>query len=203
MKRLAIFLVLFLAPLMLAAQIDIDSVGYKAFRVSVHYRGQTINANSDALFYIQDGKMITTQDGQFQAIRFLEKPSYMDIGTYNDNLAAQCVDNGGYSCGFYIVFTPASKTTSGVKDVYIIAIAYSNILFMYECYKTDERPWKEDPLDIKVLVNQNNVYRNDPAYSDEEIETFFDQFGNGKLIKNAIVQNFMFEASETVQSLNY
>ena len=202
MKRLAIFLVLFLAPLMVKAQIDIDSVGYKAFRVSVHYAGRTINANSDALFYIQKGMMVASTDNQYKGIRFLERPYERNMGFSNHNLVAECVDNGGYACSFFIVFSPASETTSGL-DVYTIAIGYSNILFIYECHKTNERPWKTDPLDIKVLVNQNNVYRNDPNYSDEEIETFFDQFGNGKLIKNAIVQDFMFEASEVVQSLNY
>jgi hypothetical protein len=202
MKRLAIFFVLFLTTLMVKAQIDIDSVGYKAFRVSVHFRGQTITANSDALFYIQKGIMLASTDNQYKGVRFLETPRERDMGFSNDNLVAECVDNGGYACSFFIVFSPASETTSGV-DVYTIAIGYSNILFIYECHKTSERPWKEDPLDIKTLVSQNNVYQTDPDYTDEEIEAFFDQFGNGKLIKNAIVQNFMFEASETVQSLNY
>jgi len=204
MKRLAIFFVLFLTPLMVKAQIDIDSVGYKAFRVSIHYNGRTINANSDALFYIQKGIMLSSVDNQYKGVRFLERPHQRDMGFTNDNLVAECVDDGGYACSFFIVFTPASETKSGV-DVYTIAIGYSNILFIYECYKTDERPWyyQDHPLDIKKLVNQNNVYQTDPNYTDEEIEAFFDQFGNGKLIKAAIVQNFMFEASETVQSLNY
>ena len=188
MKRLAILWKLLLIPLMLAAQIDIDFVGYKA---------------SDALFYMEAGKMIASINQQYKVVKFLEKPTYMDIGTSNDNLVARCIDNGGYTCSFYIVFTPASENKIGGKDVYTIVIGYSSVLFIYECYKTDERPWKEDPLDIKNLVNQNNIYRTNPNYSDEEIEKFFDQFWNGKLIKNAIVQDFTIEFSETARNLNF
>lgn len=204
MKRLAIFFALFLTPLMLVAQIDIDSVGYKAFRVSVHYAGKTINANSDVLFYLQDGRMIASTDNQYSGVKFLERPYERDMGFSNSNLVAECVDNGGYACSFFIVFSPASSTTSG-NEVYTIAIGYSNILFIYECHKTDERLWhdQDHPLDIKKLVNQNKVYQTDPDYSDEEIEKFFDQFGNGKLIRAAIVQDFMIDFSETIQSLNF
>lgn len=204
MKRLAIFFVLFLAPLMVKAQIDIDSVGYKAFRVSVHYDGRTVNANSDVLFYLQDGKMIASVDNQYKAVRFMEKPQEKDMGFHNDNLVAECIDNGGYECSFFIVFSPASETTSGV-DVYTIAIGYSNVLFIYECRKTDERPWymdKKSPRSLDVLMNQNNQYRNDPRYSDEELEEFFDQFGNGKLIKKTIVQDFYMEYTEVLSNMN-
>ncbi len=172
MKRLALFLVFFLAPLMLAAQIDLNSVGYKAFRLTINYLGRTINVASDALFYMENGRMLANIDYQYRAIKFLEKPAFIDIGTYNDNLFARCIDNEGYTCSFYIVFTPAFENKIGGKDVYTIAITYSNILFIYECYKTDERPWQEDPLDITNLVNQNNIYRTNPNYSDEEIEKF-------------------------------
>lgn len=206
MKRLAILCLLLLIPLMLGAQIDIDSVGYKAFRISVHYQGRIVNANSEVLFYMENGKMIASVDNQYKAVRFMKKPQERDMGFHNDNLVAECIDNGGFECSFFIVFSPANETISGV-DVYTIAVGYSNILFIYECHKTNERPWyyenPNNPLSLENLVNQNNVYRTDPDYTDEEIEVFFDQFGNGKLIKSAIIQDFMIEFSEVIQSLNY
>jgi hypothetical protein len=203
MKRLAGILAFLIISLIGFSQISLDSVGFKAYRVSVHYKGQVLNANSDVLFFIQNGKMASSVDNQYQTAKFLTTPVRKDMGFDNDNLVAESVDQGGYKCSFFIVFTPASETNSGRSDIYTIAIGYSNILFIYECKKTDERLWiSPDPLDVEVLVNQNNQYRNDPKYSDQEIEEFFDQFGNGKLIKNAIVQDFYMEYTGVMTNLN-
>lgn len=203
MKRLAGIFAFLMISLIGVSQISLDSVGFKAYRVSVHYKGQVINANSDVLFFIQNGKMVSSVDDQYRTAKFLTQPTRKDMGFKNDNLVAECVDQGGYKCSFFIVFTPASETNSGRSDVYTIAIGYSNILFIYECHMTGERPWRTpQPTDLEVLMNQHNQYRNDPKYTDQEIEDFFNQFGNGKLIKNAIVQDFYMEFSEVMSNLN-
>lgn len=208
MKRLALISAFFLIPLFLSAQnISLDSVGFKAHRVSIHYNEQILNAESDVLFFIMDGKMVATSDNQYRAVKFLTNPAPYEMGFSNDNLVAECIDQGGYSCSFFIVFTPESENKNKTQDVYTIAIGYSNILFIYECYPTNERPWfikdENDSKSIEKLVNQNHIYKNDPKYSDKEIEKFFDQFGNGNTIKNIIIRDFMLELTLMRPEQNY
>lgn len=176
------------------AQISLDSVSYKAFQVAIYFNGQKRMSSSDVIFSIHDNKMISTSDNQYKSVRFIETPASADIGTYNENLFARSLDKGGNRCSFYIIHTPAENTKSGKEAIYTIAIQYSNILFMYECYLTDESPWDIHPLDLNILLEQNNLYESNPEYTDEEVIEFFDQFGNGKLIKEAIVRDFYMES---------
>jgi len=194
MKRLSFIFGICLITLFSSAQIPMDSVSFKAYAVSIYYNNRILSAASDHLFYINNGKVISTADNQYRSINFISTPAPRDMGFHQDNLVAECKDQGGYACSFFIVYTPGSETYSG-KDVYSIAIGYSNILFIYECHKTNELPWfmqyENDPLSVENLLKMNSQYRNDPKYTDEEIEEFFNQFGNGKIIKNAIIQDFI------------
>ena len=60
MKRLALISVVFLLPLISEAQVSLDSTAYKAFRATIYYNnGESTNFGSDALFYINNGVMLT------------------------------------------------------------------------------------------------------------------------------------------------
>jgi hypothetical protein len=190
MKRLAIIWTLLLIPIILMAQIPIEDVSYKAFRVDIYIQGETHAFSCNDIFYIKDNKMVSTLNNQAKRVYFQEKPAYQDIKTYNDNLHAASKDLGGFKCQFYLVYTPADKTTSKEKDVYSIIIYYSNVMFNFQCHLTDEKPWfmNEDPSDY--LIEEGKQYVENPNYTQEEIDAFLSQIGDPAKIMAIIMASF-------------
>jgi hypothetical protein len=173
MKRLAILFQLLILPLYLEAQFSIDSAGFRAYRVDVYYGINSENVfisdrrdsfNTDALFCIKN-KVISAEGLRDQLKCFYIK----EIPKYTPNFLAgyggyglDCLDHGLFKCFVNILYVP--KT-----DTYVIRIDYSNMRFLFECKITDERPI--DNIIDYTLDNQR--YRNDPDYTDQEIRDFF------------------------------
>jgi hypothetical protein len=182
MIRLVLIFSFLVLSFLMKAQILMDSVAYKAFLLTAYIDGEQMTGNTDVLFYIDNGRVQASVENQIKRLTFLTEPQFEDIGTDQPNLMSQCIDNGRYKCSFFVVYE--EKT-----DTYGLIVNYSNGMLFFQCKLSDERPWDNDP----TYYIDDNLYRTDPQYTDEEVETFFDQFGNGKLIKEAIVKDFYME----------
>jgi len=184
MKRIALLWKLLLIPIFCGAQISLDSTAYKAFRVTVYTDGQVKDANSDILFYINDGKVISSVCNQTKAFFFRENPYFKDIGTDQLNLIVRCYDDGGYKCTFVIVYDE-------ITDIYVIVINYSNIMFFYQCKLSDERHEDNEPID---WVKEGQKYKTDPNYTDEEVDAFFLKLGiNPEVARKALINDLLME----------
>lgn len=190
MKRLAILISFLMVSLLSIGQIPTEDVSYKAFRVDVSIQGENHAFSCNDIFYLNDNKMISTLNNQAKRLYFQEELEYQNIGTHNDNLHAVSKDNGKFKCQFYIVHTPAEKTTSGEQDVYSIIIYYSNVMFNFQCHLTNEKPWFMNEDIVSTLLEEGSQYEENPDYTQEEIDAFLSQIGDPIKIMAIIMSSF-------------
>jgi hypothetical protein len=195
MKRLALFIAIFLIPLISWAQFDLDSVGFKSFRVDIYYgtdteRGFIANRhdslNADVLFYIED-KIIIADGLKDQLKVFFMKadPEYnSDLILGYGGYGLGCIDHGFFNCFVNIIYVP--KT-----DTYGIRVDYSNMRFLFQCKLTDERPWDNKPID---LVADAQSWPNDPDYTNEEVISFFKNLMSGSEFSKALASGLLLDA---------
>ena len=180
-----------------------DSTAYKAFRATIYYNnGESTNFGSDALFYINNGVMLTPGEGQLKKFRFIETPRPADIGEfYNSGYEIPLsLDDGGHKCQIYFMYTPKDYTRDKNKDVYSIIISYSNLMFFFQCHKTDERPWDNNPKYVDEMIEEQNKFPENPDYTDEEIREFFKTSESTdstiRIIENTIKRSLIPDLSE-------
>lgn len=205
MKRLALIWTLFLIPIFLGAQFSIDTIGLKAYRLDIYtgYMGEEQFIaeghqikNSDLLFYIEGSKVVTDMwkkgsdnISQFKAFYFKDTPDYFsNYACGYPGYGVDAWDKGFFNCEFIVIYDSSS-------DSYQVNINYSNMIFSYECKLTEERPWDNEPINY---VKEGQNYINDPQYTDEEVEEFFDSIsdGKGKAIMKGIVSKFITDSKE-------
>jgi len=195
MKRLALFIVIFLIPLISRAQFSVDSVGFKSFRVDVYYGVDTEegfftnrhdSANADILFYIEDGIIIAEGlKDQLKCFFMKSAPKYTsDLISGYGGYGLGCIDHGFFNCSVNIIYVPKTNT-------YGIRIDYSNMRFLFQCKKTNERPWDNKPKD---LVADAQSWPNDPDYTNEEVISFFKKMMNGDEFSRAIASGLILNA---------
>jgi len=186
MKRIALIWKLLLIPIFCGAQISLDSTAYKAFRVTVYANEQVKSANSEILFYIDNSKITSSAKDQTKFFYFREVPHTEDIGTDQPNIMAKCYDDGGYRCTIVIVYEEDT-------DTYAIIINYNNVMFFYQCKISEERPWDNEPIDW-VKESQKYKYRENPIYTDEEVDAFFLELGvDPKVAREALINDLLME----------
>lgn len=157
-KILFLFLLIFITS-SIEAQVSLDSVAYKAFRVSTYMDGVRRDFNSDVLFYIDYPILISSAEGQTKKLQMKSNPRTLEMELKLSNVQVECYDNGGYRCTLTIIYQ--EKT-----DTYGIIIEYSNVMFFYQCKLSDERPWDNDPIEYEPLETPGN-----PIYTKEEIKS--------------------------------
>lgn len=195
MKRLAIIWKLLLVPAFTFAQaFTLDNIAIKCDRVDVYYMEgkecvETQTYGTKALFYFDEGVITTTTlYDQLKSFYFMEHPISGKLGNY-DGYGFYAKDNGGFRCTFNVIYVPET-------DTYGIRIDYNNVRFFFEGDKTSERLWDNEPTYVDEMIDEQNEYPLYPEYTDEEVDTFLNQFGNGKLIKAAIIKQFILDNSE-------
>ena len=175
MKRTILTISLILVSLIGIAQFSFDSTGYKAYIATISSKTQFSEGASDVLFFFTKTSMTNTlpASNQSSTLRFDLKNLKETNIAGTQTLYLPCIDKGGFACELYIGYY--AKT-----DVYSIIIKYNNVLFFFECRTTIERPWDNDPKDIKAFEPW------DGTYTDEEIDAFFKQFGINTVDKKAV-----------------
>jgi hypothetical protein len=148
MKKIFIIIILNLFLSNIFGQEKLDSIALKSFRVTSYIKDKKVDANSDILFYIYDGKLISTSDNQSDVLYFIGSPKREKM-SFGNVWSIQCKDKGGFFCGLFIGYV--SKT-----DTYYIYITYNNIELFYQCNLSKEKPINPSPDNILTFEDLSN-----------------------------------------------
>lgn len=194
MKRLLIIAAILLLAYAVFGQFQIDDMAFKSYKEvtydAIEYAdnsfvldNKVIVEGHTSLFYINDGRMITSLKDQKSEYQFYNTadiyPEYAD-NLYNGmpGWDFPSIDNGFFNSHVTVYYEGNNK--------YQIWLQYSNQYFIYYCIGSDERPWDNDPIDY---VAEGQKYRTNPEYTEEELESFANKLSDffGQTITTAMM----------------
>jgi hypothetical protein len=148
MKKVFLAVIFGILSLTLSAQVSFDSVAYKAFqKVSLSYTGRDTTP-SDVLFWFAKNRASLSTNDQTKNLYFV-KFFEETLKTGHKVTRVQCKDNGGFNC----------VLSTGFDNGYnFISVEYSNLVFFYKVSETSERPWDNDPVELKPYELINRKY---------------------------------------------
>jgi hypothetical protein len=148
MKKVFFTVILGILSLTLGAQVSFDSVAYKAFqKVTLSYTERD-TTSSDVLFWFTGKKVTLSTNDQTQNLYFV-KFFEETLKTGHKVTRIQCKDDGGFNCVL---------STGFDNGFNFISVEYHNMVFFYKVDETAERPWDNDPEEIKPYEPINRKY---------------------------------------------
>jgi len=127
--------------LTLGAQVSFDSVAYKAFqKVTLSYNERD-TTSSDVLFWFTGNKVSLTTNDQTRNLYFI-KFFEETLKTGHQVKRIQGKDDGRFNCVL---------STGFDNGFNFISVEYNNIIFFYKVAETTERPWDNDPDEMKAF----------------------------------------------------
>ena len=193
MKRLSIISGFLMISLIAGAQINFDSTAYKASYCTAYVTksdGEVYKTDkypSTMLFFFTPQRMLYQKGIEKRNIFFTESPrtGWLQLREELPHLAfLNSKDFEGSRCAIFITYDTE-------KECYYISVVYSNVNFTFECQLTDERPWDNDPITVKDMIEEGKSYRGNPQYTDEEIDAFFQYLEEETGIKAGVAKTFI------------
>jgi hypothetical protein len=167
MKKVFLTVILGILSITLGAQVSFDSVVYKAFqKVTLSYNERD-TASSDILFWFVGNKVSLTTNDQTKNLYFI-KFFEETLKTGHRVKRVQCKDDGGFNCVLSTGFD------SGFN---FISVEYNNTVFFYKVAETTERPWDNDPVEIKTFESCEDK----GAFSPEEVNALAESWKRFKV----------------------
>jgi hypothetical protein len=166
MKKVFLIAILEMFLFALSAQVSFESIAYKAFqKVTLSYNERD-TSSSDVLFWFAENKASLTTNDQTRNLYFVK---FFDetLPTGHRVKRIQCKDDGGFNCVL---------STGFDNGFNFISVEYNNIIFFYKVDETMERPWDNNPVEIKAF----EFCKDKGAFSTEEINALSESWKHFK-----------------------
>lgn len=165
MKKVFLTAIFGIFSLTLSSQVSFDSVAYKAFQRISYSSSRRDTTWSDVLFWFTGNKVSVNTNDQTKNIYFIKKPIEETLPSGHKVIRIQCKDDGGFYC--------VLSTGIDQKELFI-SIEYNNIIFFYRVIESIERPWDNNPRELKAFE-----MRTEP-WTVEEVDALIKSWKNMK-----------------------
>jgi hypothetical protein len=164
------------------------TAGYKSDSLKIYDKdGYSICTKfaRENLFYVNPRGVTYKKEGDFKKgyFIFIAEPELEEIGSWK-GFSALSIDLEGEECYFYLLYSPAEST-------YDIIVKYPDRSYYFNCQETDERPWDDDPVDASDMIEEGKQYEENPQYTNERINEFFEYLEKETGIKAGIAKAFI------------
>jgi len=187
MKRFFLILKIFIFPINCFNQdIDLqdDTVFYKSTYNEVHFYNKINHEELEPSFYFNNNLITTNIKDQRQKIR-IHKIDKIENDKSHKWTRYLAKDNSGTYLYLTIAYDKSTK-------INVITLDYGTTLFYFEVEKYSIPKKDCNILDNILELGHLHDGYNGAEYTNEQVDNFLNQFGNSKIIKSFILNEFLY-----------